>query len=129
MHTRPLFVLSAGIVSLLLIPPTVSATDFFFNVANGDWNAPGSWTPAGPPAGGGGNFAYVNNGGIATITANTPNMQDPFIGRGAGNSGTVNHSAGVLSNVGWTFIGDGGGTGTYNLTGPGNTLGSGDVST
>ena len=45
------------------------------------------------PGTGGGNFAYVNNGGTVAITANIPVIQDPFIGRGAGNSGTVNHSA------------------------------------
>ena len=130
MHTpRPSFLLVRGIAAMLAASSSALAVDFFFNVPNGDWNAAGSWTPAGPPAGGGGNFAFVNNGGTATITADIPTIQDPFIGRGAGNSGTVDHSAGNHSNVGWVFIGDLGGTGTYNLTGPGNTLGSGNLST
>ena len=121
--------LAAALALSAFAPSTGSAVDFLFNVPNGDWNAAGSWTPAGPPAGGGGNNAFVNNGGVATITADIPTIQDPFIGRGAGNSGTVNHSAGNHSNVGWTFIGDNGGTGTYNLTGPGNTLGTGNFNT
>ena len=121
--------LAAALALSAFATSTGSAVDFFFNVPSGDWNAAGSWTPAGPPAGGGGNFAYVNNGGVATITADIPAIQDPFIGRGAGNSGTVNHSAGTHANTGWTFIGDNGGTGTYNLTGAGNTLGSGNFNT
>lgn len=125
----PRLQLAAALALTGLTPTTGSAVDFFFNVPNGDWNAAGSWTPAGPPAGAGGNFAFVNNGGTANITANIPTIQDPFIGRGAGNSGTVNHSAGNHNNVGWTFIGDQSGTGAYNLTGPGNTLGSGNLST
>ncbi|HZJ15869.1 MAG TPA: hypothetical protein VFD27_12520 [Chthoniobacteraceae bacterium] len=43
-----------GLLTALFGTSTSSAVDFFFNVANGDWNAAGSWTPAGPPAGGGG---------------------------------------------------------------------------
>ncbi len=108
---------------------TVPAADFHFNVAGGDWNTPASWLENAVPGTGGGNFAFVNNGGTASITANIPVIQDPFIGSGGGTSGTVNHSAGVASNVGWTFIGEQGGTGTYNLAGPGNTLGSGSLST
>ena len=108
---------------------TASAADFHFNVAAGDWNTPASWLENAVPGTGGGNFAFVNNGGTVDITGNIPVIQDPFIGSGGGTSGTVNHSAGVASNVGWTFIGEQGGTGAYNLAGPGNTLGSGSLST
>ncbi len=108
---------------------TVSAADFHFNVGSGDWNTPASWLENAVPGTGGGNFAFVNNGGTVAITGTIPVIQDPFIGSGSGTSGTVNHSSGVASNVGWTFIGEQGGTGTYNLTGPGNTLGNGSLST
>jgi hypothetical protein len=40
-----------GLLTALFGTSTSSAVDFFFNVANGDWNAAGSWTPAGPPQG------------------------------------------------------------------------------
>ena len=118
-----------AVALVISVASTSLATDFHLNVASGDWNTPASWLENAVPGGGGGNFAFVNNGGTVAITANIPGIQDPFIGSGGGTSGTVNHSAGVASNVGWTFIGEQGGTGTYNLTGAGNTLGSGSLST
>lgn len=121
--------LAAALALAGLTTSTVSAADFHFNVPSGDWNTPASWLENAVPGTGGGNFAFVNNGGVVDINATIPVIQDPFIGSGAGTSGTVNHSAGNHSNVGWTFIGEQGGTGTYNLTGPGNTLGSGSLST
>ena len=81
-------------------------------------------------SGGNGNHAFIQNGGTATISANvTDQVQDWFIGRAPGNSGTLNHSAGTASNLGWTFVGTDGGTGTYNLTGAGGSVGSGSFTT
>ncbi len=127
---RPLAILAGGIATFLLLAPTsVKAVDYHFNVATGDWNTAGSWLENAVPTGGGGNFAFINNGGTVSITGNIPSIQDPFIGSGGGTSGTVNHSAGTFSNSGWTFVGEQGGTGTYNLTGAANSLGSGSLTT
>lgn len=119
MNTRPL-ILVASISALITSTATVRATDYFFNVASGDWATAGSWNTGTVPGGGGGNFVYVNNGGTATISSDTNSIQDPFVGRGAGNSGTVNQIAGNHNNVGWTFIGDNGGTGAWNMSGSTN---------
>ena len=121
---HPRLILAAAL-ALSSAAGRVQAADFHFNVPTGDWNTAASWLENAVPGTGGGNFAFVNNGGTADI----PVIQDPFIGRGADNSGTVNHSAGNHNNVGWVFVGDQGGTGTYNLTGAANTLGSGSLNT
>ena len=121
--------LAVALVLSATAASTSSATDYLFNAANADWNTPGSWTPAGPPSGGGGNFAFVNNSGIANITGLVPSVQDYFVGSGGGTLGTVNHSAGLAANSGWSFIGEKGGTGHYNLTAASNTLGTGSFST
>ncbi len=100
------------------------AIDYHFNVANGDWYTPGNWTPGGPPQGGGGNHAYIDAGKTVTIAQDTDgggsglDLQDTFVGRGTGNAGTVNHTAGAFNiNNGWVFVGMDGGTGTWNMSG------------
>jgi fibronectin-binding autotransporter adhesin len=107
-------------LALFAVPVSSMAVDFHWNATTGDWATGSNWTPAGPPGGGGGNFAFVSNGGTATISGDTNPIQDPFIGRGGAGTGvgTVNHTAGMLNaSAGWTFIGTNGGTGTYNMTG------------
>lgn len=116
---RPASVLLALLLTGLLAQPS-SAVDFFWNVDGpADWNVGTNWDPEGPPSGGGGNHAFVNNGGTAEISADISDIQDIFVANAAESSGTLNHSAGSLSQgtVGWTFIGQGGGTGTYNVSG------------
>jgi len=109
----------------------VNADDFDWDVAGpADWNDGNNWTNtttdpptpmAGPPSGGGGNFGRVNNGGTAVISSDIPDIQDPFVGSGAGNSGTLNQTGGNTQvdggTSGWMFVGNEGGTGTYNLSG------------
>jgi hypothetical protein len=126
--------LCAAIALALAFGPSARAIDFDWTGAvDSDWLTPGNWvsnppgTP-GPPSGGPGNFAYVRNGGTATISADIPQVQDILVGRAAG-TGTVNQTAGLVNPTGWTFIGTEGGTGTYNLTGVGGTLGSGSLTT
>lgn len=109
----------ALLITLVTAPTAAMAVDYTFNGGVADWNTPASWTPVGVPSGGTGNFVIVNTG-TATIMADTPSIQDPFIGRGAGSNGTVNQSAGNHTNVGWTFIGTEGGTGAWNVTGSGS---------
>ena len=118
-----------ALIGVVSVAP-VRAVDFNWNGSvDNDWLNGANWTPAGPPAGGGGNHAFINNGGTARISADVPQVQDWFIGRGATGTGTVEQTAGNASNVGWTFIGTDGGAGTFNLTGAGNTTGSGSLTT
>ena len=115
MKFRP-SVLLASISALIASTTVVSAVDFHWNNAGtGDWETASNWNTNSVPGGGGGNFVYVNNGGTVNINTNTNSIQDPFVGRGAGNSGTVNQVSGNHNNVGWTFIGDQGGTGAWNV--------------
>lgn len=95
MNLRPLLLVLAA------TPQLASAVNFVWNGNNADWSTAGEWTPAGPPGGGGGNFAFVN-GGVANITSNTNPIQDTFV-RG---TGLVNQTAGTHAVTGWNFIGD-----------------------
>jgi hypothetical protein len=115
---RAIVVLSVITFALSAIPS--SAVDFQWNVAGpADWNVGTNWNPEGPPSGGGGDHGFVNNGGTAVISADIPDIQDIFVGFGAGTSGTLNQTGGnTFAGTGsWTFIGRNGGTGTYNLSG------------
>lgn len=117
---RPNLILAASVSALLASLLPVKAANFnWTNAGTGDWATPGNWD-AGTPGGGGGNFVFINNGGTANITSTTNSIQDPFIGNGGGAVGHVNQTAGDHSNVGWTFIGRNGGTGTWDLSGSTN---------
>lgn len=116
----------ATATAIAVTATTTQAADFFWNNATiGDWNDGANWDTGDPPtsgtvpSGGGGNFARVNNGGTAELSADMPDIQDPFIGSGIDAVGTLNHSAGTISNAtgGWMFVGNEGGIGTYNLSG------------
>lgn len=101
---------------------TASAVDFNWNVAGpADWNVGTNWDPEGPPAGGLGNNAFVNNGGTAELSADMPGIQDPNVGSGADSSGTLNQTAGTIANPegggSWMFVGRDGGVGVYNFSG------------
>ncbi len=115
------FLLASFAIGLIAQP--ASAVDFLWNVAGpADWNVGSNWSPEGPPSGGNGDHAKVNNGGTAVISADIPDIQDIFVGDGAGTSGTLNQTGGTIhggagAENGWSFIGQNGGTGTYNLSG------------
>ena len=114
MKLRP-SILLASVSALVASSASVQAVNFnWTNAGTGDWENAANWD-AGVPGGGGGNFVFVNNGGTVNINTNTNSIQDPFVGRGAGASGTVNQLSGNHTNVGWTFIGDQGGTGNWNV--------------
>ena len=132
--TKKLFVPALAAVSLAL-GGTLAAVDFNWTDATLDnnWLTPGNWSPAGPPAGGGGNFArfYTGAPGPANITSDIPAIQDIlFANDGTAGTRTVNHSAGTAPlTAGWVRMGvdpdDGGAltgagdAGTYNLSGTG----------
>lgn len=120
-----LFSLPGALCLGMLTAGDAAAVDFNWNVDGpADWNVGTNWDPEGPPTedGNGDNgreFAYVNNGGTAEITDVIPDVADIFVGAGADTSGTLNQSAGntFVANDSWMFVGQDGGTGTYNLSG------------
>ncbi|MAT68913.1 MAG: hypothetical protein CMJ58_05260 [Planctomycetaceae bacterium] len=119
--------MAAGLGALLAA--SAHAVDFNWNVAGpADWAVGTNWDPEGPPSGGGGNHAYINNGGTAEISADIADIQDIFVGVGTSgaepdpivpNVGTLNQTGGnTFQGTGsWMFVGQDGGNGTYNLSG------------
>src|ERR1051326_6311157 len=64
--THRVFILAA---CLLLLAKTANAqTTFVEQGANGSWNTPGLWSPAGPPDGIDNTIGSINPGGTRTIT-------------------------------------------------------------
>lgn len=65
---------------------------------------------------------------IISATLAGGNPQDIFVGTGAGQVGRLDHTAGTAGTGAgnWTYVGDLGGTGTYNLA---NTAGTGGTNT
>jgi hypothetical protein len=120
---RALWILSVVTIALGATQASAQVVFFDWNVAGpDDWSVGTNWNPAGPPFGGGDDHARVNNGGTAVISADIPDIQDIFVGDGAGTSGTLNQTGGTIhggagATNGWTFVGQNGGTGTYNLSG------------
>jgi autotransporter-associated beta strand protein len=102
---------------------TVLADATWTGATSQDWNTGTNWD-TNPPTG---NFtintATGNYPTLSTTSAFTP--VDLIIGSN-GNSGRLDQSGGTLSlantgtNGNWMFVGRGGGTGTYNLTGSGS---------
>ncbi|MCA9263960.1 MAG: PEP-CTERM sorting domain-containing protein [Planctomycetales bacterium] len=114
----PAALAAAMLAGALAIP--AHAVDFQWNVAGpADWNVGANWNPEGPPSGGGGNHAFINNGGVAEISGDIGDIQDIFVGAGVDTSGTLNQTGGnTFQGTGsWSFVGQDGGTGTYNLSG------------
>jgi autotransporter-associated beta strand protein len=97
---------------------------------NADWNENLNWSG---DAGTVGSNAIIN---ISTVTPPFPVISadipvspvDIIIGDGAGTSGRLDHTAGIVStgNQNWMFVGRNGGTGVYNLA---DTAGSGGTFT
>jgi fibronectin-binding autotransporter adhesin len=107
--------------------PLAQAVDNLWTGAtDNNWNEPTNWSLGrvptnnnGEPEGDTFDDAVVNTLNnfpvIVTDLAATP--RDIIVGLGAGNTGRVDHHAGLAANGGgnWSFIGRAGGTGTYNL--------------
>lgn len=106
-------------------PVARAQTDYSFNVAAGNFNVAGSWTPAGgPPADG--DRAFINNGGTASQTApNASAATEVLIGVASGNSGTLNMTGGTLT-ANKVVVGEGG-TGTMTHSGGDLVVGGGSL--
>ncbi len=122
--------LGASLVTAISICFTSSAfaADVFWNGStSNDWNTAANWTTGLPTVP---DDAVVNNAGAfptAVISANlTVNPRDIIVGRGSGNSGQLDLTAGNITTGGWTFIGrNTGSTGTFNMNAPGGSYTTG----
>ena len=112
-------------LALAALPASSQAQSTWTGSISTDWNTAGNWSSGVPN----GVNAQINSipANICTVSANiSANPNDIIIGNGTGVSGEVDQSAGLLqtgltNNVGnWFFVGEGGGTGIYNLTGSGS---------
>lgn len=107
----------ACLAASLLLPARAHAVDTFWdNTGTGDWNTAGNWNPAAVP--GGGDDAFIDNGGTAQVTGAVPTVIEVTVGQTNGNSGTLEITGGgTVSNfVG--VIGNGpGSTGTVTVDG------------
>jgi autotransporter-associated beta strand protein len=103
--------------AILFSARAVLAADVFWNVAGpADWNTAANWLPNRVPTGT--DNATMNNGGTATITANTPTFTDLRFGDGSAFGGTVNQSAGTLIATGLLRMNmQGTAASTYTLSG------------
>lgn len=63
--TKKIVLASTIMAMFALASVPAMATDYYWNVATGDWNVAGNWTPTGPPADNA--WAVIDNGGTATI--------------------------------------------------------------
>lgn len=110
-----LFFAAAG----LLAAAPLQAADLYWTGATGDYNDPLNWGGTLPIAG---DQARVSNGGTANITV-APASAPDFILAGFGSGtpgavGTINQTNVNLTLAGGLlYIGEGGGTGTYNISG------------
>jgi len=102
-----------------IVASTATAANWT-GATNQDWNTLTNWD-ADPN--GVNDTVNVATGNFPIITA-TPTFTpiDLFIGSGPGNSGRLDQTAGTLSTGAgnWMWAGEGGGTGTYNLSGTGS---------
>ena len=121
------FALALGALAICLtVAPQASLAQWDNGTGNQQWDDPNNWAPGAFPAGAN---ALVNlDGANAAIIDNTPasGIVDIFVGQGGGNVGQIDHSAGVAGTGAgnWGFIGDIGGTGTYNLADPNGVSGT-----
>jgi fibronectin-binding autotransporter adhesin len=88
-------VLVAGVLS----PHAVGAAELYWSVASGDWFSPDNWggTLPGP-----GDYAWVANGGTATISGSAVTCTGVYLGKAG--TGTVLMTGGTLA--GDCFVGD-----------------------
>lgn len=110
-----LFSVMASVMAALFACGTAQGqTDFFWNVANGDFSTGTNWNPTGPPL-----FidnAFINNGGTATVSSGTSEAFVLELGSAGGASGTFNVTGGEYIGNDRIRIGEVG-TGTATFSG------------
>ncbi len=109
-------------VVMLLSASAAKAVDKYWNVPSGNWSDtnPYPWDSTPEPTSS--NYAYITNGGTATVTQTGEACYRLLLGdSGAGKSGTVIMSGGSLSVNTFSDVGYSG-TGTFNLSAGTNTI-------
>lgn len=111
--------LLTGIAPLMVVSITIADADTAWTGSiSSDASNAANWSNGLPSTSNG--ATTINNTGVnaPSITSGLSGGFDIFVGR-AGNTSVVNHSAGTVStgNGNWMFIGEGGGSGTYHMTG------------
>ncbi|MCK4343395.1 MAG: hypothetical protein KAY37_16910 [Phycisphaerae bacterium] len=112
--------ITAVLLACLALPATVRADRIstYWQAGIGNWSTAANWDNGEPIAG---DYAYINNGGTAQITAHGEICDFLWLGRNAGDSGTVQMTSGSLSVSFYEDIGYHG-TGTFNHAGGTNSL-------
>ncbi len=95
----------------------VRAADVSWNAASSNFAAAANWSSGAFP--GTGDVAYVNNGGTAVLGATAPanTISSLRIGSSSTAVGTLNQTGQSLTVSGEIWIGNGGGKGTFNMSG------------
>ena len=101
----------------IALTANVQAANVSWNVSSGDFSSSSNWNPNRFPRTS--DTALIDNGGTALLGATAPpnNIGSLKIGSALNNSGTLTQSNQTLTVTGEIWIGNGGGTGTYNMSG------------
>jgi autotransporter-associated beta strand protein len=101
----------------VLLSAHAQASNVSWNVSSGNFSAAANWSPTHFPYSG--DTALINNGGTALLGATSPpnSISSLTIGSASGYSGTLTQSNQTLTVTGEIWIGNGGGTATYNMSG------------
>jgi autotransporter-associated beta strand protein len=106
-----------GVIAILLsFPAIASATNntYYWNASIGNWLDAAKWGGTEPTSS---DYAYIQNGGTATITQTGEQCYYLYLGAsGTGNSGTIEMTSGSLSVGPCEYIGNFG-TGTFTQNG------------
>ena len=116
----------AASAALLGMTGVASADNVSWNVASGAWETGSNWSTGNVP--GGSDFAYIDNGGTATLSTNVGSVLSFQIGSDVGKSGTLIQSGGALDSTTTMIIGDNP-TGTAGPSGSGTYIMNGGVLT
>jgi hypothetical protein len=110
-----------GLIAAIVILSSSSteAASCYWNISSGNWSTAAYWGGTEPRIY---DYAYIQNGGTATITQTGEGCSTLYLGTsGTGHSGTVEMIGGVLYVDYFEYIGYSG-TGTFTQTGGTNTI-------
>ena len=116
-HRLRLFFYFLAFAILFLSSSFTSAVDIYWNATSGDWSTASNWGGAKPTSE---EYAYIQNGGTASITQTDENCRVLYLGN-TGNSGTIQMTGGSLSVFFDESIGNSG-MGTFTQTGGTNII-------
>ena len=117
MQTKLIISIILCLVVHIALTANVQAANVSWNVSSGNFSTGASWNPTHFPYSG--DTALINNGGTALLGVTAPpnNIGSLKIGSASNNSGTLTQSNQTLTVTGEIWIGNAGGTATYNMSG------------